>query len=77
MKDEFQSWYAKEMLTQVDHTSTKQTDINFKPITFPMGRMKPIAAKWIIDAVHYIYAHPVLIRNGFRAAGITNAIKEL
>ena len=77
LKDEFQSWYAKEMLTQVDHTSTKQTDINFKPITFPMGRMKPIAAKWIIDAVHYIYAHPVLIRNGFRAAGITNAIKEL
>ena len=39
--------------------------------------MKPIAAKWIIDAVYYIYTHPVLIRNGFRAAGITNAIEEL
>jgi len=39
--------------------------------------MKPIAAKWIIDAVYYIYTEPVLIRNGFRAAGITNAIKKL
>jgi len=70
LKDEFQNWYAKEMLTQLGDTNTK-------PITFPMGRMKPIAAKWIMDAVHYIYTHPVLIRNGFRAAGITDAISEL
>ena len=65
------------MLTQVDYTDTEQSDVTFKPITFPMGRMKPIAAKWIIDVVHYIYTHPVLIRNGFRAAGTTNYIKEL
>jgi len=55
----------------------KQSDVNFKPITFPMGIMKPIAAKWIMDAVHYIYTHPVLIRNGFRAAGITDTISDL
>ena len=42
-----------------------------------MGRMKPIAAKWIMDAVHYIYAHPVLICTGFRDASITDAISEL
>jgi len=42
-----------------------------------MGSMKPIAAKWIMDAVHYIYAHQVLISNGFHAAGITDAIGEL
>ena len=64
LKDEFQNWYAKEMLTQLDDTAgTKQSDVSFKPITFPMGRMKPIAAKWIMDAVHYIYTHPVLICN--------------
>lgn len=45
LKDEFQNWYAEEMLIQVDDTATKQSDVNFKPITFPMGRLKPIAAK--------------------------------
>ena len=39
--------------------------------------MKPIAAQWIINARHYICTHPVLIRNGFQAAGITDAISEL
>jgi len=42
LKNEIQTWYAKEMLTQHDDSSTKQ---RFKPITFPMGRMKSIAAK--------------------------------
>jgi len=65
------------MLTQVDDTSTKQNNVSFKPMSFPMGRMKPIAAKWIMDAVHYIYTHPVLIHNGFRAAGITDTISDL
>jgi len=61
------------MHTQVDDTATKQSDISVKPITFPMGMMKPIVTKWIIGAVYYIYTHPVLMRNGFRAAGITDA----
>ena len=41
-----------------------------------MAKMKPIAAKWIIDAAQYIYTHPVLICNGFHAPRITNAISE-
>jgi len=76
LKDEFQNWYSEKMLMQLDDRA-KQSDIHFKPIMFPMTVMKPIAAKWIIDAVHYIYTHPVLIRNGFRAAGIAGAISEL
>ena len=64
------------MLTQLDD-SAKQSDVHFKPITFPMTVVKLIAAKWIIDAVHYIYTRPVLIHIGFCAAGITGAISEL
>lgn len=63
------------MLSQI--ADPYQGNVCFKPVQFPLGQMKPIAAQWIMNAHHYISTHPVFIRNGFRAAGITDAINEL
>ena len=75
LNDEFYNWYADEMLSQID--DSHQGNVRFKPLQFPLVQMKPIAAQWIMDAHHYISTHPVFIRNGFRAAGITGTISEL
>ena len=75
LKDEFHNWYVDEMLSQID--DSQQNNVHFKPVQFPLGQMKPIAAQWIMDTHHYISTHPVFIRNGFRRAGIIGAISEL
>ena len=67
LNDEFHNQYAGEMLSQID--TSHQHNVRFKPVQFPLIRMKPIAAQWIIDARHYISTHPIFIRNEFCAAG--------
>ena len=36
LKDKFQNWYAEEMLTQDNDTATKQSDVSYKLIIFPI-----------------------------------------
>ncbi len=38
--------------------------------------MKPLSAKWIIDTCDYLASNPSIIINGFRAAGIVDALKQ-
>ena len=75
LNDELHNWYAGEMLSQID--DSHQGNVQFKPVQFPLIQMKPFAARWIMDAHHYISTHPIFIRNGFHAAGITGAISKL
>ena len=37
--------------------------------------MKPLSAKWVIETYQYLSANPTIIINGFRAAGIVDALK--
>jgi hypothetical protein len=39
--------------------------------------MKPLGAKWLMEAVQEIKQRTDLIRNGFHNAGIINAIADL
>ena len=65
IKQRFQEWYAEQIVQQKEDGST------IKPVTdFPMRLMKPLGAKWIMEAYDYMLAHPDIIRNGFRSAGM-------
>ena len=60
IKQRFQEWYAEQIVQQKEDGST------IKPVTdFPMRLMKPLGAKWIMEAYDYMLAHPDIIRNGF------------
>jgi len=60
IKQRFQEWYAEQIVQQ------KEDGSNIKPIAgFPMRQMKPLGAKWIMEAYDYILANPDIIRNGF------------
>ena len=43
-----------------------------EPIKFPLQVMKPLGAQWIMELHAYMLAKPEIIKNGFRAAGITD-----
>ena len=67
IKQKFQEWYAEQIVQQ------KEDGSGIKPIAdFPMRQMKPLGAKWMIEAYDYMLGHPEIVRNGFQAAGIAS-----
>ena len=46
-----------------------------KPVAFPMSIMKPLGAKWLIEFYDYIIGKPEIVKNGFKDAGITDALE--
>lgn len=61
----FQNYYACEIQTEAN-----KSDLALTPVDFCLSTIKPLHAQWIIDAYDYIKSKPVIIRNGFKAAGI-------
>ena len=66
LRDRFEEWYSKQVCTQLD----KGTEI--QPVNLSLSVVKPLSAKWMIQLFHHFKAHPDVIKNGFRAAGIIN-----
>ena len=42
---------------------------------FPMSQMKPLGAQWLIQMYDHLFAHPEIIKNGFKEAGIVDFLK--
>ena len=68
LKAKFQQWYSDQIFEQ------QKDDVPLKPVTFPMHLMKPLGAQWLIQFSSYMDANPDIIRNGFRAARITDVL---
>ena len=68
LKKEFHQWYSDEISAQGEQ---------YTPIKLPLSVMKPLGAKWLMKAFNHIQSHPTMIKNGFKAAGITGIIDEL
>jgi len=62
---------AAEVLKTYDPSGTE-----IKPVKFPMAVMKPLGAQWILKMYDHLLAHPDIIRNGFKAAGIMNSFSK-
>ena len=69
LKFAFQLWYAGEIKRQMD-TDQPQTLVDLK-----LSRMKPLGAQWFVAAFTHVQDNPEIIRNGFKAAGIEDALK--
>ena len=63
LRNEFQTWYAKEVCSQMQgHTE--------KPIDLKLSTVKPLGAGWMKSCYDYIKSKPKIIQNGFKEAGI-------
>ena len=45
-----------------------------KPIQFPMSQMKLVGAQWLTELHQRILTCPDTIKNGLKAAGISNTL---
>ena len=71
LKRKFQSWYADRISQQLKEGKA------INPVDLRLSVMKPLSAKWIVEAVAEIGQRKEVIINGFRCAGIVEALKDL
>uniref|UniRef100_A0A1X7U120 DDE-1 domain-containing protein n=1 Tax=Amphimedon queenslandica TaxID=400682 RepID=A0A1X7U120_AMPQE len=68
MKTKFQEWYGDIIFKQLDDQIHKEVDMK-------LSTMKPIVSHWMIDMYEYFKSKPNIIINGFKEAGICDALK--
>ena len=65
LRSKFQEWYSSEVFRSYQASSSQ-----IEPVKFPMSQMKPLGAQWLMDLYDHLLAHPDIIKNGFKDAGI-------
>ena len=68
LRDQFQEWYAQQLSGQI------QGGTKVEPVDLRMSVVKPLGAKWMLKLYDYSKAHPDIIQNGFKAAGIIDVL---
>ena len=66
LRKKLTDWYAEKIVAQKDSGTATQT------VGMKLSIMKPIEAKWMIEASDYIQSHPEMIRNGFKNVSISD-----
>ena len=66
----FQSWYSE----QVQEKLQSGEELENITIDLRMSVMKELSAHWIVSACDHIRSHAEIITNGFKKAGIVDAI---
>ena len=72
MKKRFQAWYAEEVQKQL----TSRTTISDVKIDTRTSILKPKNANWLIGTLDTLSQKPEIVINGFRKAGILDALKS-
>ena len=69
MRARFQKWYADEVQSQL-----KDVSVDEVKVSVAASHIKPLSAMWMISTWQEIEQRPELAINGFRGAGILDAI---
>ena len=74
MKKKFTEWYSLEVTKQLD--SGKNTEE--KEVKLWLSKLKPLHVSWLIELYNHFTSTPgkEIIANGWKAAGITDTIKN-
>ena len=72
IKDQYNTWYAGKVAEQLE-IGKAPADVN---VSVNLSEIKPLHAKWIVLMYNYLKGRQDLIVNGFRSAGITEAVEK-
>ena len=72
MRAKFQKWYADEVQNQLKHVPVDKVKVSVVA-----SHIKPLSATWMISTLQEIEQRPELAINGFRGAGIVDAIAAI
>ena len=70
MRNRFMEWYSEEVRERLESDETHAA------IDFKLSTMKPLVTKWLIELFDYLSTNSSLITNGFKAAGIEEALAK-
>ena len=70
MRGRFMDWYCTKVMECLGKDAAEETTA----IDFKLTTMKPLITNWMIQLFDHLSANPSIITNGFKAAGITEAI---
>jgi len=70
LKNQFGDWHSKMVFKDLDESRHVPVDLRFSV-------MKPLNAMWLKEAHKYLKNNPSIIKNGFKASGITDALEKL
>ena len=62
-------WYAQQIGSQFINGASA--------ITPRLSIVKPIGAKWLMNLYNHFKANPDIIKNGFKASGITQVLHDV
>ena len=71
LRDKFQKWYSEEVKKGYGQS------VNVVPVDLRMSTMKPLGAGWLVGAYNYIKGKDSMVKNSFKAAGITDIISKV
>ncbi len=73
LKRKFEQWYSDEVMKQLQGVSDIES-AEIEPINICFSAMKVLTAKWLVEMGDYLANNPQFVVNGFRRAGITDAL---
>ena len=71
LRSKFQTWYAKEVCSQLQGHSEN------KPIDLRLSVVKPLGATWMVSLYDYLKSKPETVQNGFKEAGIVDCLASV
>ena len=71
LKRKFQTWYAAEIQEQLKEVPVDEVKVDVTAAAMPKS------ASWIFSAWHSIEEQPGIAVNGFRRAGISDAVNAV
>ena len=72
IQSRYNKWFSDEVSDQLK-SGIVPTDVKISPT---LSVLKPLHARWIVELYQYLCNEVEMIRSGFRAAGIIEAIKN-
>lgn len=73
LKRKFEQWYSDEVMKQLQGVSDIAS-ADIQPINICFSAMKVLTAKWLVEMCDYLANNPQFVANGFRHAGISDAL---
>lgn len=72
LRGKFSEWYAQEVSEQLQAgTNVREVHVDMR-----MSVVKELGSKWFISAYNHIRSNPDIVKNGFKKAGITEALEK-
>ena len=68
LRQRFMEWYSSQVLVKLTDSESEVA------IDFKLSTMKPLGARWLIELHDYLKTNNSIIKNGFKAAGITSIL---